>query len=216
MMVALVDSYGLLGGSWEWLFPERRLDFLDLGPGTENKMGALLAQGVVLAWFFGLLWPRRGFWISLPLSCVAAFFLLQTQYGHTLREWLPGLGAVEVWQSAMVTDRDKPLRALAFSGREAWAGPEPLPVADRIVLFNPDAGDADKWVRRLEGQRVKLIIGGLGDWRRRGAWEAALEWHSNWEVIYLPGVADYIPNWPQWLVEGAEEGVVLERREAKR
>lgn len=66
------------GSLMEFLFPEYRLDWFGAGPSSPNKTGALLAILFIAAW-----WPalrfRWGFWLSLPLACLAGVLLLQTE-----------------------------------------------------------------------------------------------------------------------------------------
>jgi hypothetical protein len=65
--------------SESWWFPDQRLDFLGLGPGTENRSGALLAQIVISALWLALVWRR---WVGLLGVFIATFsmvLLLQTQ-----------------------------------------------------------------------------------------------------------------------------------------
>ncbi|WP_309398576.1 O-antigen ligase family protein [Cerasicoccus maritimus] len=137
------------------------------------------------------------FWIIAPHQRV-----LGDKYGHSIREYLNELEQVridfgETWQHS------NPKRML-------FAGDAPLvdelpESAELIILMNPSSDSIEQWQRVAGDRPLKIYLGGMGDWRRARAWRNAAEDYDLWRVTTLPGVVDYIPDWPRYLLDQSDD-----------
>lgn len=56
-----------------------RLDWFGFGIGSANRTAAFIACSIVASWIFAAIFKKAGFWISIILSLVLFYFLVQTQ-----------------------------------------------------------------------------------------------------------------------------------------
>lgn len=131
--------------------------------------------------------------------------VLGDSYGHTLREFRSELGSVLVVDSTGLNG--SPLGSfdvVMLSGKINEGIDLNLLPATRVILFNPDAQDAEQWLEVLGGRQAEIVLGSMGDWRRRNVWESIVEEHPELNMTVLPGVANYIPNWPLYALAPVE------------
>lgn len=131
--------------------------------------------------------------------------VLGDSYGHSLREFKSELGATLVVDSAEL--KGSPLGSfdvVMLSGKINEGIDLNLLPTTRVILFNPDVQDAEQWLEVLGGRRAEIVLGSMGDWRRRNVWESIVEEHPELNMTVLPGVANYIPNWPLYALAPVE------------
>jgi hypothetical protein len=121
------------------------------------------------------------------------------RYGHTLREWLDELGRVDICTASRY--RGEPSDTLVIAGSALPKEITSLPDAKNVLLLNPDF--REDWAALLQGRQVRIIFGGLGDWRRRQAWEPLVGQHPEWQVIRLGWAGNFIPDWPRYITPDA-------------
>lgn len=56
-----------------------RLDWFGFGVASANRTAAFIACLIVASWIFAAIFKKTGFWISIILSLVLYYFLVQTQ-----------------------------------------------------------------------------------------------------------------------------------------
>ena len=56
-----------------------RLDWFGFGVASANRTAAFIACAIVASWIFAAIFKKAGFWISIILSLVLFYFLVQTQ-----------------------------------------------------------------------------------------------------------------------------------------
>jgi len=129
--------------------------------------------------------------------------ILGDKYGHTIREYFDVIGGATVFRSTAGDAELDGFETVVFSGQV----PE-LDLAEfrgKIILLNPAVEQADALAQTLVEHSVTVVVGGLGDWRRVRVWAALVEGHPNWKLIELRGVAEFVPDWPKYVVTNAIE-----------
>lgn len=132
--------------------------------------------------------------------------ILGDKYGHTIREYLDDVeGFTVVLDAGRAVDLSA-FDSVVFSGRVelsdlgGYAGP--------IVWMNPPADIDDAVLELLAPSSLTVIVGRLGDWRRARVWQRLVDENPNWEITELRGAANFIPNWPRFLLAQEDEGGV--------
>lgn len=123
--------------------------------------------------------------------------ILGNKYGHTIREYLNEMGGFTVLNSdlsqvnlgafdtVVLSGDSAPSKLNSFRGRTLWMNP--------LVV-------SEATLEMLKDQSLTIIIGSLGDWRRVRVWQSLVDENPNWDLIELRGVANFIPNWPRYLL----------------
>lgn len=130
--------------------------------------------------------------------------ILGDKYGHTIRE------SMDILSGATVLRYMDDISGLDISQYDAllFSGAIPAVALDgytgRVVLLNPVKDIDDRAIASLADHALTIVVGSLGDWRRGRVWSALVDGHPNWNLIELRGVADFIPNWPQYLKPSME------------
>ena len=123
--------------------------------------------------------------------------VLGDKYGHTIREYLDEVGGFSVFHAVPDKTDWAAFDIILVSGDTAL--PKLGEFRGELVWMNPPVDVGEATLEQLKDQSLTVVIGGLGDWRRSRIWQSLADAYSNWEVIELRGVADYIPNWPRYL-----------------
>ncbi len=121
------------------------------------------------------------------------------KYGHSLREYAAELGEVIIFHegaSAYTTE------SLVLSGEGGLENLQTV-TSTRVLLFNPGIENVDPMIEALGERDATIILGDLGDWRQERIWSAVAEEHGNIHLVTVPGAAEFIPNWPKYLIERA-------------
>lgn len=69
---------------------------------------------------------------------------------------------------------------------------------DRIVFLNATPLKNSKLLS-LSGKDITVVIGDFSDWRNKSGWKSIVEANPTIKLIVMPGVADYIPNWTDYI-----------------
>jgi hypothetical protein len=70
-----------------------------------------------------------------------------------------------------------------------------------VTLLNPSGGAVFKEIDQNADYALRVVIGDLGDWRRSRRWKNVIELNPDWELLVVPGAADYIPDWISYCTE---------------
>ena len=129
--------------------------------------------------------------------------ILGDKYGHTLREYLDEAGGFTVLR--------EPMNAVDLAGFDTVVLSGGMDISDlrefegSVFWMNPPADVDEAALEGLGGRPLTVVVGSLGDWRRLRVWQSLVDTNSDWDLIQLRGVADFIPNWPKYLIaEGAK------------
>lgn len=123
--------------------------------------------------------------------------ILGDKYGHTLREYLDEIGGFTVLR--------EPMNAVDLTGFDTVVLSGAADISElrefegSVVWMNPPADVDEAVLEGLGGRPLTVVVGSLGDWRRVRVWQSLVDTNSDWDLIQLRGVADFIPNWPRYL-----------------
>jgi hypothetical protein len=125
--------------------------------------------------------------------------ILGDKYGHTIREYLDDIGGVTILRDVPDQEID-----LASFDKVVLSGNADRPTigkfGKRVIWMNPPAEVGEAALEQLKGHSLTILIGRLGNWRRLRMWQSLVDEDPNWNLIELRGVADFIPNWPRYLI----------------
>lgn len=204
---------------WLWLIPGALL-LLCIAQRVRSKLWPtkrqrLITSTVVLAGFVGLQATGRAFTGDIPIQAAPSYVkigetpeavaliepntqILGDKYGHTVREYLKEIGGLTVVRSTSSGVDWSEYDTLAASGNAQF--PNLRSFSGNVVWLNPPADVSEAALDELKSKPLTVIVGSLGDWRRLRAWQNLADEHPNWNLISLRGVADFIPNWPKYLM----------------
>ncbi len=123
--------------------------------------------------------------------------ILGDKYGHTIRSYLDALGGCTVLYDEPARGHLPSFERVVLSGSASLAGLSGF--KGHLVWMNPPAEVEEGALQALEARSLTVVLGGLGNWRRMRSWQSLAEGNPSREVIELPGVADFIPDWPRYL-----------------
>ena len=124
--------------------------------------------------------------------------ILGDKYGHTIREYLNEIGGITVLPRVLNKTDFPEFDIIVVSGNLEL--PDLGRFGGKVVWMNPGVETSEDVLEQMKNKSMMVILGSLGDWRRLRAWQELADENPNWEVIELPGVADFIPNWPKYLL----------------
>ena len=128
--------------------------------------------------------------------------VLGERYGHTIRTHLDAIGSVSVLTDTNLLDRVflSEYSCIALSGDIAdmdflneYSG--------LVILLNPRIGTNPMVAEELAECRLRVVVGGMGDWRRLRKWKKLSVLNPDWEIIVVPDAAEYIPDWINYCME---------------
>jgi hypothetical protein len=127
--------------------------------------------------------------------------VLGERLGHTIREDLPVDTSLELRTESSLNDVTlSDYSCIILNGTLPETTFNGYP--GRVVLLNPNLTSDSRMLNELADCRLRIVIGEMGDWRRLHIWKQQAARHSDWELIVLPGVAEYIPDWMNYCKEG--------------
>ena len=132
--------------------------------------------------------------------------VLGNKYGHSLRESINRIGGVTVLKShSTIGEIDlNRYKQVVFTGEIPHF--EGSSYRGELLLLNPPAEIDTRLMDTLAKQdRVTVVTGSLWHWQRSRFWADYTDANPHWKHIMLDGVADYIPNWTQFLQPKTEE-----------
>lgn len=125
------------------------------------------------------------------------------KYGHTIRECIDEIGGFTVFRSSVHAADLSAFDTIVLSGSPEIS--DLRKTQGSIVWMNPSAEVSEAVLERLKTRSLTVIVGNLGDWRRLRVWRSLTDENSNWNLIRLRNVADFIPNWPQYIIVDPDE-----------
>ena len=129
--------------------------------------------------------------------------ILGDKYGHTIRDYLDVVSGFTVLHSHPDEVDLTTFERILVSGGKSLAGYSQF--KGEIIWMNPSADVNEAVLDDLDGRSLTVVIGSRGDWRRSRVWQSLIDTRPNCNLILLQGVADFIPNWPRYLIEEEEK-----------
>lgn len=124
--------------------------------------------------------------------------ILGDKYGHTIRDYLNAISGLTVlYNESNKTDLSE-FDTIAVSGSVDLSALSNS--SGKVVWMNPPSEVDEVVFEALKSKSLTILVGSLGDWRRQRVWESLADENPNWNVLVLRGVADFIPNWPKYLI----------------